>query len=76
MGAARNVAAPVLLSNTNVLVPQRGIGSDEVPHEIDAGPVLHHVYRHAAGSKQFLFAEKCLILADHDPRDSIKQDGA
>ena len=63
-------------SNADVFVPQRGIRSNEVAHEIDAELILHHLDGHSAGAKQFLFAQKCVVLADHDARNSIKQDRA
>src|SRR5262245_55408959 len=62
--------------HADVFVPQRRVVADERSHQFDAPRVLQHLDDHAAAFEQRFLAQECLVFADDDARDLVKQNGS
>src|SRR5690606_3438839 len=62
--------------HADVLVPERGIGGDELAHHLDALVEVQHDELHTVLAEQALRGGERTVLADHHAGDPVQQDRA
>ena len=60
----------------DVLIPERWILRDELPHHLDAFRVLHYFDLYPRRAERFFRAQERGVLADHNARNSVEQNRA